>query len=216
MFNWQPDVGIAAGILSLASYVPYIISIYRGKTRPNRATWWIWTTIGIILTTSYSAVGATHTLWVALSQLVSQIVIALLSLKYGEGGWRRLDRMCLAGVALSLLLWWRSGSPLVALLINIGMDGLGALPTLRKLYHDPDSEDALSWFMFLGANTLNLFAIERFSIELAIYPLYLFCLSLGIVALLTRSRRLLRSLQINPENRRTVSRFFRQIGGRWN
>ncbi len=33
--------GWVAGVLSLVAFVPYIVAILRGETRPNRATWWI-------------------------------------------------------------------------------------------------------------------------------------------------------------------------------
>lgn len=186
METWQARIGLLSGILSLSSYVPYILSILRGKTRPNRVTWGVWATIGLIIVSSYHAAGATHTMWVPLSQLISQSIIALLAFKFGIGGWQRLDRLCLGGAALSLLLWWQSGSPTIALLINIWMDILGALPTLRKMYQAPYSEDLLSWSMFLGANTLNLFALEQWSFSLIAYPMYLFGLSITIVVLLTR------------------------------
>jgi hypothetical protein len=133
--------------------------------------------IGSILVSSYYSAGATSTLWVPLAQLLCQIPIAFLSLKYGEGGkLHQLDKLCLAGAALSLLLWWRSGSPMVALAINIAMDLLGAVPTLRKTYHAPASEDLLSWSIFWVSNTLNLLALDRWSVSLLAYPLYLFSL----------------------------------------
>jgi hypothetical protein len=185
--NWQAHVGIIAGILSLFGYIPYIISIFQQKTRPNQVSWWVWSIIGSILVSSYYSAGATHTLWVPLAQLTCQIPIALLSLKYGEGGkLHQLDKLCLVGAALSLLLWWRSGSPMVALAINIGMDMLGAIPTLRKTYHVPASEDLLSWSIFWISNALNLLALEHWSVSLLAYPLYLFSLGLILVALITR------------------------------
>jgi uncharacterized protein with PQ loop repeat len=185
--NWQAQIGIVAGILSLFGYIPYIVSIFQQKTRPNRVSWWVWSVIGSVLVASYYSAGATHTLWVPLAQLLCQIPIALLSLKYGEGGkLHQLDKLCLAGAALSLLLWWRSGSPMVALAINIGMDILGAVPTLRKTYYVPASEDLLSWSIFWISNTLNLLALEHLSAPLLAYPLYLFSLGFILVALITR------------------------------
>ena len=59
------NVGFFAGLLSLAAFVPYIIAIVKGVTKPNRATWWIWTTNGLILLASYYASGAESTVWVA-------------------------------------------------------------------------------------------------------------------------------------------------------
>ena len=184
----QGLLGQLAGAISLLGFVPYIIAIAQGKTRPNRATWWIWTVVGAMLCASYYASGARHALWVPLSYVIGPLAMALLSLKYGEGGWDRFDRTCLAGSLLSLVVWWLARSPLVALMANIGIDLLGAVPTIRKAYRAPAAESLLSWLVFLLADTLNLCAIGSWSLATALYPVYLFILAAVLVTLLLRPR----------------------------
>ncbi|WP_310424476.1 hypothetical protein [Chamaesiphon sp. VAR_48_metabat_135_sub] len=179
---------MASGIVLLLGNIPYILSIRRGDTRPNRVTWGIWTTIGFILLGSSYSLGATNTLWLQIAQVISQVIITFYAFKYSQGKWDLLDRICLGGAGLSLLLWWQSGSPLVALLMNIVMDTLGAVPTIRKIYHDPKSEDLLFWVMSFSSAILNLFAIEIFSFSFVVFPLYLFILNVTIVTLLTRPK----------------------------
>jgi hypothetical protein len=189
MLNWHAIVGMASGIVLLLGNIPYIISIRRGATRPNLVTWGIWTTIGLILLGSYQAIGATNTLWLLIAQVISQCVITIYAFKYSQGNWTQLDRICLAGAGLSLLLWWCSGSPLVALLMNTTMDLLGAIPTIQKIYRDPNSEDLRFWVMSFAATVLNLLAIENFSISFIVFPLYLFCLNFVVLILLVRPTR---------------------------
>lgn len=184
--NWHAISGTAAGIILLLGNIPYILSIRRGDTRPNRVTWGIWTTIGCILLGSYYAVGATHTMWLLIAQVISQFVITLHAFKYSKGRWQPLDRICLAGAGLSLVLWWRSGSPLVALAINTLMDLLGAVPTINKIYRDPDSEDLTFWTISFVASILNLLAIENFAVSFVVFPVYLFILHMIILTLITR------------------------------
>jgi hypothetical protein len=177
---------MAAGLLLLLGNIPYILSIRRGDTRPNRVTWGIWTTIGFILLGSYYAIGATNTLWLPIAQVISQLLITYYAFKYSQGRWQRIDRACMAGAGLSLLLWWRSGSPLVALGMNIAMDILGAIPTIDKVYRDPASEDLVFWTMSFAASVLNLVAIENFSLSFIVFPIYLFGLNLVMLTLITR------------------------------
>lgn len=172
--------GMVAGVVSLVAFIPYIISIIRGKTKPNRASWWIWTIVGFMLASSYSASGAKDTMWVALSYLIGPLLTALLAIKYGEGGWTRFDRACIACAAMSAILWFVFDSPLLALLINLIIDGAGALPTIKKTYTEPENEDRLSWALFFAGNTLNLFAVNPWTFAIAIYPLYLF-IGCGII-----------------------------------
>ncbi|WP_036479633.1 hypothetical protein [Myxosarcina sp. GI1] len=186
MNDWQAVIGIVAGIISIFGFVPYLTAIYQGKTQPNRTTWWIWTIVGFILLASYYSSGATSTIWVPACLAIGHFIIAILALSYGEKGWNNFDRICLLGAGMSLFLWWWYQTPLIALSLNIAIDFLGALPTIRKSYYKPKSEDPLPWLVFLLAHTVNLFALKSWSFELVAYPLYLFCIVSVIVLLLLR------------------------------
>jgi hypothetical protein len=188
MFSWQAVTGVVAGFLTLLGFARYLVSINQGKARPNRVTWWIWTIIGFVLCSSYYYTGAIDTIWVPASLAIGHLTIAILALKYGEGGWNRYDQGCLLSAGVSLLLWWWFSSPIIALLINIVIDFLGTLPTLRKSYHQPQTEDIFTWSILLTANTLNLFALKDWSFTLCAYPFYLFCNTAVIFGLLLRPK----------------------------
>src|SRR3989338_7300463 len=119
MFNYYNIIGLVAGFLSFSAYVLYIITTLRGKTKPNKATWWILTLIGVMIASSYYAEGARDTMWIALSYVAGPLVIAFLSLRYGEGTWERLDKICLAVAIASVVIWYLSNSALLVLIINI-------------------------------------------------------------------------------------------------
>jgi hypothetical protein len=188
MFTWQAVIGVVAGFLSLLGFVPYLVSIYQGKTRPNRVTWWIWAIVGLILCSSYYSSGAVDTIWVPVCSAIGHLIIAIIAIKYGQGGWSRFDRGCVLSAGISLLLWWRFSSPIIALLINIGIDFIGALPTIRKSYYQPQTEDPFTWVIFLSAHTLNLFALNHWSLALSAYPLYLFFSTATIVIFILRPK----------------------------
>jgi hypothetical protein len=188
MMNWHATFGIASGLVLLLGNIPYILSIRRGDTRPSQVTWGIWTIIGLILLWSSYISGATNTLWLLASLVISQSLITFYAFKYGQGKWQQLDKFCLAGAGLSLLLWLVSGSPLVALLMNTTMDMLGAVPTIRKVYRDPSSEDLVFWLMSFTSALLNLFAIEQLSLSFVIFPTYLFILNIIMLLLITRPK----------------------------
>ena len=180
--------GRLAGLLSLAAFVPYILTTLRGQTRPNRATWWIWTTNGLVLGASYYSSGAENTVWVPVSYVVGPLVTALLAIRHGEGGWSPFDRNCMLLAGSGLLLWWLFESPLVALVMTLGVDFSGALPTIRKAHRAPETEDRLAWALFIVGNTVNLLAVERWQFAIAVYPVYMFLASGTIAALVLRPR----------------------------
>ena len=179
-------IGLIAGILSFSAYIIYIVATVKGTTKPNRATWWILTLVGLLIASSYYAEGARATIWIALSYVLGPAIIAVLSLKYGEGRWERLDKICLSGALISAVIWIFSQSALVVLLINIFMDFLGLAPTIKKSYLRPSGEDRPAWTLESIASALNIFAIEGWTFSIAFYPLYLLVINWTVTLLLYR------------------------------
>src|SRR3990167_692022 len=157
VFNIDPAVsaliGKGAGVISFVEYFIYIAAILRGTTKPNRATWWVLT-----------------------------LMIAILSIKYGEGKWERLDRVCLFGSVGSFLVWMILRSPFYALAVNVFIDFLALIPTVVKSYLRPWAEDKLAWTLTFVASVLNIFALESWDIAISLYPVYLLLIN-TIVAL---------------------------------
>ena len=181
--TFESSVGILAGTLSGIAYLLYIIRTIKGPTKPNRATWWILTLVGLIILASYYREGARETIWVPLAYVVGPLVIAFLSLRYGEGGWEGLDKWCLVGALCGAGLWAISGSALTALLVNIGVDFLGIIPTIKKAYLRPAGEDKTAWALEAIACWLNLGAIKIWTFSIWVYPVYL-AVANGLIALL--------------------------------
>jgi anti-anti-sigma regulatory factor len=182
-----PAIGPIAGAMSIFAVIPYIISTLRGETKPHRITWWILSLLGLIMSATHFAAGGGSTVWVPLCGAIGQLFVAILSLRYGEGGWGNLDRFCLAGVATSVVLWQQFDSPILALGLTIAIDFLGCLPTIQKALHDPESEDFYTWLVYSLSSGLNLFAIPQWTFTIALLPVYLFACTTLIVTLLINS-----------------------------
>lgn len=183
------DLGQIAGIVAIVAFLPYILSILKGKTRPNKATWWVWTMIGGLVLLSYYSVGANSTLWVPIALFVGMFATAVLSLKYGESGWSKLDLYCLGGGAVGIILWIIFSEPLLALVASMFVSFVGALPTIKKTYIDPVGENRLAWILFSTADIINLFAVEQWAFAIAIYPICLFIIDGTITALALRTKK---------------------------
>jgi hypothetical protein len=214
MNNWQALIGIFAGILASITFIPYIITTIQKKTRPNRATWCIWAVVGVILCASYYSSGSINAIWVPASYAVGQVIIAVLALKYGEGTWSRFDRLCMVGAGISLILWWQLKSPAIALTINIIIDIFGALPTLKKVYSEPETENCLAWSITLTASLCNIFAIDQWSFSNCAFPFYSLCINTTMVALILRptfQKRFSIVKPFNPKPGRINSQWRRAI-----
>lgn len=178
-------LGIVAGVVAFFAYIVYIISILKGKTKPSRATWWIWTFMGIVLAISYHSSGAVNTIWVPYVEFIGPLSIALLSIKYGEGGLNnKTDLVCLFGAIISIILWIIFNNPVVALVTNLVINSFAVAPTIKKSYLHPEGEDFWAWFSTGLADSLNMFAVEKFTFAILVYPIYMLVSDLIIIFVL--------------------------------
>lgn len=189
-FNFNPGdirvvLGIIAGIISFLAYAVYAISIFRGITKPNRATWWIWSFMGLVVGLSYYFSGAVNTIWVPVVEFIGPLSVALLSIKYGEGGLEnKTDLFCLFGAMVSIILWIIFDNPVVALVTNLAVDSFALVPTIKKSYLRPEGEDFWAWFGTGLADSLNMFAVEKFTFAILVYPIYMLVSDLIIIFIL--------------------------------
>ena len=184
----QHIIGIASGVVAFGSYFFYIPAILKGETKPNRASWWIWGTVGALIVVSYYASGARETIWVPVSEAVGPAVIALLSVRFGEGGWTRLDRWCLFGAGIGTFFWWITSSAAVGLVLYLFTDLMAIVPTIKKTLHRPENENKTAWGLTFSGQLLNLFAVERWTFSILLYPLYMIFTNGTIFALQFRKK----------------------------
>lgn len=176
-------IGQLAGILAIVQVIPYVVSILRGHTKPERMTYFIWFVVDAISATSYIAVGARTTIWVGLAYVFTGLTILLLSLKYGMGGFSHLDVICLLLAITGIVVWVKTDSALLALCFSTFASKIGYLPTIKKAYFYPDTENTFSWTMTSLTSVLNIFALATLAPTIAV-PVLLGTIGPTIVAYL--------------------------------
>lgn len=160
-------------LLFLIAAPPYIIDTIRGKTRPERATWLIWTILSVIALVSQIKLGATWSLIITAVDVFGSAIVFVLALWFGVGGWTKLDRLVLAIATLGVLGSVIAKQPLVALLSVMIADASGAVLTIRKTYQDPDSETTASWLLMGTSGLFSALSVGQLNLQLLLYPVYL-------------------------------------------
>jgi hypothetical protein len=179
---------ISAG-LSIIMIVPYVLDIFKHGTKPERASWLIWTVLGIIAFASQFYKGATDSLWLTAGQTVAVLFVFILSLKYGVGGLTKWDARALLAAAMGLIVWFFTDEPAWALGIVIAVDSIGSLITVIKSYTEPFTE-TLSTFVISGASgVFGLLAVGSWKASLVAYPVYIIVANYAIVAAILLGRR---------------------------
>lgn len=183
-------LGIIAGVISSIAYIVYIWSILKGESKPSRVTWWIWTFMGLILAVSYYFSGARNTIWSPIIEFIGPLIIAVMSIKYREGGIEnKSDIICFVGGILSIISWIVFNSPIIALITGLFVDIFAIIPTIKKSYLRPEDENIWAWFGTGIADITNLFAAERMSFGILILPAYMVIVDFSVILVLFVSKK---------------------------
>ncbi len=131
-------IGILAGLVALIDTVPYIRDIRRGRTRPQRATWLIWSVLGVAAFAAQAAGAANWGLIMIGTQAVLMATIFIMAIPTEVGGMRAIDLTMLA-LAGAGLVGWIVDAPVVATISVVIADSLGVALMLPKTWRDPES-----------------------------------------------------------------------------
>ncbi len=178
-----------SGILTLLAFVPYIRAILRRETVPNTVSWCIWFFVGLILLSSYAASGGVAALGYAVAAVLGQGIVCLLLFRYGTGRMSTVDWICVAGAAVSVLLWLLTSSPEPTHFFIVLIDFFGWIPTFRKVLKDPSSENLSGWLLWAAGATIAVLNVSDWSFVNALYPFYILTGNWLISFLLLRAKR---------------------------
>lgn len=186
--NLQNIFALVSGILAFIFYVSIFHDALKKVTNPNPTSWCIWALNDtVILFSSFNA-GAFNTLSVPLVYSIFGWSILFASMKNKKIKLTILEKICFLGSLVSWCFYFASEEPLNALLIAVIVNTLGGLPTISKLIKDPDSEKFKSWIFILTSGICSLLSLEKYSLELLLFPIASFLMSSTIVALILKRR----------------------------
>lgn len=166
-------LGNAATVITIVAYIPYILSILKGKTKPSKVTWFVISVIGLVNFLFYREIGADNTLGIALVNVFGPFIILMLCIIRDGFSNNKGDLKYLIISAVAIILWATTGLPGPALAFNLVADFAGFFPTIKKSFLFPRTEDLLTWFLFFIGGVVAMLSLEEFTFGLIIYPLYI-------------------------------------------
>lgn len=199
----QNALTVVAGILFFAGFVPYILAILRGETKPAKASWIIWGSLDTIALAAMYAKGALN------GQIVGAVlgawVIVALAMRYGTPGWKKLDIVCLGGAVLGIVLWQTFNDPLLGIITSQVVTLIGALPTWRSAWQDPSKEDKLAWTIFWLSCVVAVVAIPAWTLQDAAQPMTFFTIeTIMMILLFVKPRFMTKKEELTAEERQAI------------
>ena len=183
--------GISSLVVNIISIIPYYRDIFRNKTKPERATWFLWAFLGVILFFTNLAEGAQESLWFASTQVVIPVSIFLLSFRYGVGGFERRDKIALTAALAALVLWYLTDNAVVALGLALLIDAAGLVLTWIKTWKAPETETLFSWALLLLVGPLAMLSVGELDYVLLAFPTYISMVGLSMTGIIVYRRKVL-------------------------
>lgn len=165
-------------ILSLIGGISYTINTLKGKVKPNRVTWFMWTLAPMVAFAAEIGEGVGLVSLMTFSVGFNPLLVFLASFVNKKSYWKikTFDIFCGALSLLGLLLWYIFQSGNIAIFFSILADGLAALPTVAKSYHFPQTEDYKIYFLSGLNATITLLTIKVWDFSHIAFPIYILLL----------------------------------------
>lgn len=189
MISYKIILGFITVVLAFLGYIPYIIDVIKGKTKPHAFSWFVWVVLEITAFSIQFINGAGAGSWVTGFTGFFCILIFLLSIFKGTKEFPLADWLAFFGALSALTLWLLLKNPAASVILITITDALAFLPTFRKTYFHPHQETAL---MYLTAGTkffISLFALDSFTFVTALYPSSLVLTNFALLFLLYFRRK---------------------------
>jgi hypothetical protein len=181
--------GFLSLAVSIAGYAPYIVSTINGKTRPHAFSWIVWTMAVALVWVAQVSRDAGPGAWVTACAVIACVFISGLSFRYGEKGITRSDEVVFGVTLAAIPLWALTRDPLASVALMAVINVLGFVPTFRKTYKDPFSENMLFYISVVLKFMLGLLALDHYSFVTTLFPINSIVVNSLFIAMLVWRRR---------------------------
>jgi len=183
-------VGLAAVVLTVVAYVPYIGAIRAKAVKPHFFSWLIWSlTTVIVFFAQMAAEGGAGAWSTGMSAAITLYVAWLALVLRSDFSNTTADWGFLIAAMLSLPVWFFTDDPLWSVVILTVVDAFGCGPTLRKAWHKPQEESMQFYLLFGARSLLSVAALESRTLTTVLFPVAMVVACVLVSVLLWWRRR---------------------------
>jgi len=177
-------------LVSLVAFFFYFRNIFRGQTKPNLVSWFIWMLapfIGVFFQLKAGAGLASLPVFLAGA---GSLLVIVFSLRNKNAYWEltKLDMICGVLSLTSLVFYIYTHNLSISILFAILSDGLAFIPTFIKSWKFPETETNSVYFADIFNNILGLLIIKNWSFTIYSFLVYLAVFNLIEIFILYRKK----------------------------
>ena len=177
--------------ITFIAFIPYILSIHQGKTKPHAFSWIIWASVTfIVFLATLSDKGGAGAWPIGVSGLITLYVAFLAYTKKSDRLISNIDWLFFIIAMTSLPLWYFTSNPLWSVMILTTVDLLGFVPTFRKSYNHPYEEQLTFFNLMASRNLIVVIALENYSLTTLMFPAAtaIACILFVLMVIIRRSK----------------------------
>lgn len=176
---------IIGTLLGAVGSLAYLIDTVKGKVKPNRVSFLLWSLAPFIAFAAQlkQGVGLEALMTFSAGFLPLTVFIASFVNKKAEWEVTRFDLVCGVLSILGLILWLVTRVGNIAITFSILADALAAIPTLIKAYRYPDTELAWPWIATAFGVVLTLLTLNELTFANSGFIIYILIVNILIFSL---------------------------------
>lgn len=190
MFSLSAIFGTTSALFMLAGSLPYIRGVLKNEIRPHVFSWFLWGMVDVIAAAAQLAGGAGAGSWATMAGAAGALIITFLAFqKRDKIIITRFDWIIFAVTLAIIPLWAVTREPVMAALLSTAINSAAFFITIKKTWHDPSSENALSYVLYTLGWGLSLLALSQYNLTSLLYPLVAVLLNGVVIALILRGKK---------------------------
>jgi hypothetical protein len=187
-FTLKAAAAIVAAALAIVGNVPYIRDIFSGKVKPHPYTWFVWTLVSGIIFFGQLAKGAGVGVLPTAASEIFTLFIFLFSLRYGFRDISHLDTAFLGLAIAGIAIWLLTADPTLSVVIAVAIDTIAFVPTLRKTWARPRTENPMLFGSNVARHILALCSLEAYNVATMLHSVVMVILNSAMTAIILGRR----------------------------
>lgn len=174
-------IGLITVVITFVALVPYIVDIFRNKTKPHIFTWAVWAIVTILAFIGQWQKGGGAGSWTTGVTGVITILIAFIALFKGSKDITKMDVAIFVGALIAIIPWYYTKDPTTSIVLLTIIDAFAFIPTIRKTLNDPQSETLMSYVLHAIRHSLSIVALANYNLATYFYPLVLAVMNVIVI-----------------------------------